>query len=69
MDMIRRQNTDSDNTDVGIDVSIVMPCLNEAKTIVQCIREANDFFEHEALRGEVVAVSYTHLTLPTILLV
>ena len=52
--MIRRQNTDSDNTDVGIDVSIVMPCLNEAKTIVQCIREANDFFEHEALRGEVV---------------
>ena len=52
--MIRRQNTDSDNTDVGIDVSIVMPCLNEAKTIVQCIREANDFFEHEDLRGEVV---------------
>ena len=52
--MIRRQKNDSDNTDVGIDVSIVMPCLNEAKTIVQCIREANDFFEHEALRGEVV---------------
>ena len=52
--MIRRQKNDSDNTDVGIDVSIVMPCLNEAKTIVQCIREANDFFEHEDLRGEVV---------------
>ena len=52
--MIRRQKNDSDNTDVGIDVSIVMPCLNEAKTIVQCIREANDFFENEALRGEVV---------------
>ncbi|SVE13481.1 uncharacterized protein METZ01_LOCUS466335, partial [marine metagenome] len=22
-----------------------MPCLNESKTIVQCIREANEFFE------------------------
>ena len=46
MDMIREQNADSDNSDVRIDISIVMPCLNEAKTIVQCIREANEFFEN-----------------------
>ena len=43
--MIREQDIELDNADTALDISIVMPCLNEAKTIVQCIQEANEFFE------------------------
>ncbi len=52
--MIRGQDIDLDNADNGLDISIVMPCLNEAKTIVQCIQEASEFFEKGGLSGEVV---------------
>ncbi len=36
------------------DVSIVMPCLNEAETIAQCIREAQQAIDSSGLAGEVV---------------
>jgi glycosyltransferase involved in cell wall biosynthesis len=36
------------------DVSIVMPCLNEAETIAQCIREAQQALDTSGLAGEVV---------------
>ena len=37
-----------------IDVSVVIPCLNEAETLGQCIRKARDSFDQSGLQGEVV---------------
>tara|TARA_B100000945_G_scaffold321614_1_gene337658 strand:+ start:11350 stop:12093 length:744 start_codon:yes stop_codon:yes gene_type:complete len=39
-----------------VDVSIVMPCLNESKTIEKCIREAFHFYSKNNLIGEVIIV-------------
>ena len=36
------------------ELSVVMPCLNEAETLAICINKANSFFERENVRGEVV---------------
>jgi glycosyltransferase involved in cell wall biosynthesis len=36
------------------EVSIVMPCLNEAETLATCIRKAFSFFQEEGINGEVV---------------
>lgn len=36
------------------EVSIVMPCLNEAETLAICIQKANSFFEKNAINGEVI---------------
>jgi glycosyltransferase involved in cell wall biosynthesis len=36
------------------EVSIVMPCLNEAETLAVCIQKANSFFEKNAINGEVI---------------
>lgn len=38
----------------GIEVSVVMPCLNESETLEVCIRKALAFFERSGVRGEVV---------------
>jgi len=38
----------------GITLSIVMPCLNEAETLVNCIRKARRSFEELGVSGEVV---------------
>ncbi len=37
-----------------IDVSVVIPCLNEAKSIAFCIQKALKAFERSGIRGEVV---------------
>ncbi len=37
-----------------IEVSVVMPCLNEAETIEDCVRKAIAALEHAHLRGEVI---------------
>ena len=37
-----------------IEISIVMPCLNEAETLEGCIREAVDALEQNGAKGEVV---------------
>ncbi|MGO9639771.1 MAG: glycosyltransferase family 2 protein [Candidatus Acidiferrales bacterium] len=37
-----------------IEVSVVMPCLNEEKTIGPCVTQALDTFQRAGLRGEVV---------------
>jgi len=37
-----------------IEISVVMPCLNEEKTIGACVAEALDTLERAGLRGEVV---------------
>ena len=37
-----------------IELSVVMPCLNEAETLEICIKKALAFFERENINGEVV---------------
>lgn len=36
------------------EVSVVMPCLNEAETVAVCVRKAVGFFEREKISGEVI---------------
>jgi len=38
----------------AIEVSVVMPCLNEEKTLAACIRQAQEAIKAAGLRGEVV---------------
>jgi glycosyltransferase involved in cell wall biosynthesis len=37
-----------------IELSIVMPCLNEAETLATCIRKARRFLQEHAVRGEII---------------
>ena len=37
-----------------LDVSVVMPCLNEERTIGACIRKAQEAFARLGLRGEII---------------
>ena len=37
-----------------LELSVVMPCLNEAETLAICIEKAQAFFEREQIAGEVV---------------
>src|SRR5579871_6136763 len=37
-----------------LDLSIVMPCLNESETLEACIRKANSALDKSRLRGEIV---------------
>ena len=37
-----------------VELTVVMPCLNEAETIERCIRKAQGWFAESATRGEVV---------------
>ncbi len=36
------------------ELSVVMPCLNEAETLAVCIKKAQSFFEKEGIVGEVI---------------
>jgi len=36
------------------ELSVVMPCLNEAETLAVCIKKAQDYFNREGINGEVV---------------
>jgi glycosyltransferase involved in cell wall biosynthesis len=38
----------------NIELTVVMPCLNEAETLEACIRKAQNFFTAHAVRGEIV---------------
>jgi glycosyltransferase involved in cell wall biosynthesis len=38
----------------GLELTILMPCLNEARTIAICIRKAQAFLAHHGVRGEVL---------------
>ncbi len=38
----------------GMEISVVMPCLNEEKTIGDCVRKAKEGLDQAKLRGEVV---------------
>jgi glycosyltransferase involved in cell wall biosynthesis len=39
-----------------LDVSVVLPCLNEVETVAECVRKARTWFERSGLRGEVIVV-------------
>ena len=39
------------------ELSVVMPCLNEAETLAICIKKAQGFFEREQVNGEVVIMA------------
>jgi glycosyltransferase involved in cell wall biosynthesis len=40
--------------ELAIELSIVMPCLNEAETVGQCIDDASRFMRENGIKGEVV---------------
>jgi len=42
------------NDQDGLELTIVMPCLNEAETIETCIRKAQGFLQSSGIRGEIV---------------
>jgi glycosyltransferase involved in cell wall biosynthesis len=44
----------SDRTSVPIEVSIILPCLNEAATIGVCINRARAFLDRQGVSGEIV---------------
>ena len=39
-----------------IDISVVLPCLNEEQTVATCVHKARQWFESARLRGEVIVV-------------
>jgi glycosyltransferase involved in cell wall biosynthesis len=41
-------------TETAVEVSIVMPCLNEAETLASCIRKAQGAIEHDRLSAEII---------------
>jgi glycosyltransferase involved in cell wall biosynthesis len=43
-----------DTAEPELEFSVVMPCLNEARTIELCIRKAQDSFDRMGISGEVV---------------
>lgn len=36
------------------DLSVVLPCLNEADTVGQCVQSIHDFFQTQKIQGEIV---------------
>ena len=44
----------SDESRAGIELSIVMPCLNEAETVGACVAIAIDFLQQHGIDGEVI---------------
>ncbi len=40
----------------SIDISVVLPCLNEEQTVATCVNKARQWFESVEVRGEVIVV-------------
>jgi hypothetical protein len=51
-----RPVTERDAPAGGVDISLVLPCLNEEKTVAACVGKARRWFESARLRGEVIVV-------------
>lgn len=47
-------STDAPASDAPLELSILMPCLNEALTVATCVAKARAFLERESIRGEVL---------------
>jgi glycosyltransferase involved in cell wall biosynthesis len=50
----RRGSFISDISSMDPEVSIVMPCLNEARTLATCIKKAQLFLKEQGISGEVI---------------
>ncbi len=40
--------------DSSLELSILMPCLNEARTVGTCVRKALDYLDQHHVKGEVI---------------
>lgn len=54
MKSLKSQVEGSDEGGSGIEVSVVMPCLNEADTLGTCIEKAQRAFDANHIRGEII---------------
>src|SRR6185437_13699809 len=54
LDANRREHPDFADPASGPEVSVVMPCLNEEKTIGSCIEKALTALRDNSLEGEIV---------------
>src|SRR4051812_26555089 len=54
MDPDRSSQTAVNSVVDSVELSIVMPCLNEAETLATCIRKAACFLRDSNVRGEIV---------------
>jgi glycosyltransferase involved in cell wall biosynthesis len=48
------ESRDPSRTLCGVELTILMPCLNEAKTVSQCVQSAREFLERAGIQGEVL---------------
>ncbi len=39
---------------MSVELTVVMPCLNEAETLAICIKKAQSFFKIEQIDGEII---------------
>ncbi|MDJ0275220.1 glycosyltransferase family 2 protein [Sphingomonas sp. 2R-10] len=46
--------SDAERADPAVELSIVMPCLNEAETLAVCIKKAKAFLDTHGIAGEVI---------------
>lgn len=53
VDTQTEQLTDS-ASNTAVELSIVMPCLNEAATLAECIRKAHSYLDRSGVSGEIV---------------
>jgi len=44
----------NETSDIALELSIVMPCLNEAQTVGTCVKKAQAYLEMFQIRGEVI---------------
>jgi glycosyltransferase involved in cell wall biosynthesis len=42
------------STSLSVELTILMPCLNEAETIAVCVRKASNFLVRSGIKGEVI---------------
>jgi len=50
----KQEITESSDESDAIELTILMPCLNEAETIEVCVRKALDYIARDGIRGEVL---------------
>lgn len=53
---IQREQLDAGAEPAGIEVSVVLACLNEEETVAACVKNARTWFQRSGVRGEVIVV-------------
>ena len=48
--------------DPALELTVLMPCLNEARTLPACVGKALDFLQRAGIRGEVLDARQLQLT-------